>query len=53
MSDAPVLTRFPSNATDTAPARAETPDFGRGVINGLLLSLPLWGLIIYGVSRLF
>lgn len=53
MSDAPALSRFPSSATQAAPVRAEGPVFARGLVNGLLLALPLWGLIVYGVSRLF
>ena len=53
MSDAPALSRFPAKTTDFARAHAQHPAFGRGLANGLVLALPLWGLIIYGLTRLF
>jgi hypothetical protein len=52
MPNAQTLSRFPSRAEDAAAARPEPPAVARGLVNGLLLALPLWALILYGVARL-
>ncbi|CAH0286855.1 hypothetical protein [Roseomonas sp. CECT 9278] len=53
MSDAPALSRLAAPPA----ARHLPPDddaaIGRGLVNGLLLSLPLWALIGIGVAALF
>jgi len=51
MSDAPALMHLTAKATSPIQPSQEGTTFGRGLVNGLLLSLPLWGLIAYAVSR--
>jgi hypothetical protein len=53
MSDAPALSRLQAPATETTRDQPEDLAFARGLVNALLLALPLWALIGFGVSRLF
>lgn len=53
MSDAPALSRLP-----VPPAALRLPPdddtaIGRGLVNGVLLSVPLWALIGIAVAALF
>jgi hypothetical protein len=53
MSDAPIATSFAPPPAAPAAIRDDAAAMGRGVANGLLLSLPLWALIALAVSALF
>jgi hypothetical protein len=53
MSDAPVSSTYAPPPATTSMAHDDAAAMGRGLVNGLLLSLPLWALIVLAVAAIF